>query len=401
MRRIIQITVLVFSSIVLTLGVTDLALRLAGHDPNTNRSLRFEPTLGWTLDPKWESVDCIRADGFRHVAPTVPHGNRRLVILGDSFTVGGQLPFRETFVGLLTTWLDGHGEEDITGAGDAWDVVSLAASGWGTGQQLIALRERGREPRPDAAVLVVFPFNDLCNNNIEQAFTCSILDFHRPYFVLDHGILRKTSLYPARAWLRHHWRLFALAEVGLRWGFPEPRETPDMKRNERTRLRREVLRKWSRDVGLEFDSNYHSMVPESDQPRVIRAGWKITELLMAEMKRELDELGVPLIAVVVPYAQSFNLDWVERQQRKGRPLLAHHDTAAVEQILADLEVPIISVRQRISASGMDHQVFFHPRGKKRDRHFSGFGHRSVATWILDEMGEIGLTERTAPPTESK
>ena len=399
MRRIIQISMLVASSIVLTLGATELFLRFAGYEPNTNPRLRFDPTLGWTLDPKWERFDHIRPDGFRHTAPSDPGSRRRLIILGDSFVVGGQVPFRETFAGLLTTWLDGETAETAGGTGDMWDVVSLAASGWGTGQQLIALRERGLEPRPDAVVLVVFPFNDLCNNNIEQAFTCSILDFHRPYFVLDQGNLRETSLYPTRASLRRHWRLFALAEVGLRWGFPAPRETRDMKKEERSRLRQEVLRERSRRVDLEFDSNLHSLVPEPDQPQVIRAGWKITEQLMAEMKGTLDEFDIPLISVVVPYVDTFDVDWVDGHKRKGRPLMAEHATATVESILGDLEVPVISVRQRISASGMNPHSFFHPREHPNDRHLSRIGHGSVAAWILEQLREISLTERMAPKSE--
>jgi hypothetical protein len=371
-------------------------LRFTGYEPNNNPRLQFDPTLGWTLDPKWERFDHIRPDGFRHAAPISPGSHRRLIILGDSFVVGGQVPFGDTFVGLLTTWLDGETGDNAGETGDTWDVVSLAASGWGTGQQLIALRERGLEPRPDAVVLVVFPFNDLCNNNIEQAFTCSILDFHRPYFVLDKGILRETSLYPTRASLRHHWRLFGMAEVGLRWGFPAPKETRDMKREDRSRLRQEVLQERSRRVGLEFDSNLHSLVPEPDQPRVIRAGWKITERLMAEMKGTLDEFEIPLISVVVPFVDTFDVDWVDNHIRQGRPLVAEHATASVERILVDLEVPVISMRQRISASGMNPQSFFHPREHPNDRHLSRIGHKSVAGWILEELREIGLTGRSAP-----
>ena len=400
MRRIIQISVLVVSSIILTLGGTELFLRLAGYEPNTNPRLQFDPTLGWTLDPKWEPIDHVGPDGFRHDAPTGPQGSRRrVIILGDSFVVGGQLPFGETFAGLLTRWLDGETADNAGGTGDRWDVVSLAASGWGTGQQLIALRERGLEPRPDAVVLVVFPFNDLCNNNIEQAFTCSILDFHRPYFVLDQGILRETSLYPTRASLRRHWRLFAMAEVGLRWGLPAPKETRDMRKEERSRLRQEVLRERSRRAGLEFGSNLHSLVLEPDQPQVIRAGWKITEQLMAEMKGTLDEFDIPLISVVVPYVDTFDVDWVDGHKRKGRPLMAEHATAAVESILGDLEVPVISMRQRISASGMNPHSFFHPREHPNDRHLSRIGHGSVAAWILEQLREIGLTERMAPKSE--
>ena len=309
------------------------------------------------------------------------------------------MPFQETFAGLLTRWLDGETADNAGGTGDRWDVVSLAASGWGTGQELIALRERGLDPRPDAVVLVVFPFNDLCNNNIEQAFTCSILDFHRPYFVLDQGTLRETSLYPTRASLRHHWRLFAMAEVGLRWGFPAPRETRDMKKKERSRLRQEVLRERSRRVGLEFNSNLHSLVPKLDQPQVIRAGWLITEQLMAEIKGTLDEFDIPLISVVVPFVDTFDVDWVDGHKRKGRPLMAEHATATVESILGDLEVPVISVRQRISASGMNPHSFFHPREHPNDRHLSRIGHESVAAWILEELRATGVTERMAPKSE--
>jgi hypothetical protein len=395
-RRIVQIALLIISSIILTLAGTELFLRLSGYEPNTNPRLRFDPTLGWTLDPKWERFDHIRPDGFRYAAPTGSISRHRLIILGDSFVVGGQIPFAETFAGLLTTWLDGETTDNAAGTVDTWSVVSLAASGWGTGQQLIALRERGLEPRPDAVVLVVFPFNDLCNNNIEQAFTCSILDFHRPYFVFDQGTLEETSLYPTRASLRHHWRLFAMAEVGLRWGFPAPKETRNMKKDERSRLRQEVLQERCRRAGLEFDSNLHSLVPEPEQPPVIRAGWEITERLLVEMKKNLDELGVPLISVVVPYVNTFDADWVDGHKRQGRPLVAEHATASVESILVDLEVPAISVRQRIQASGLDPHSFFHPREHPNDRHFSRLGHRSVATWILDELREISPTERTAP-----
>ena len=77
MRRTIQISVLVVSSIVLTLGATELFLRLAGYQPNNNPRLQFDPTLGWTLNPKWERFDHIRADGFRHTASSDPGSRRR------------------------------------------------------------------------------------------------------------------------------------------------------------------------------------------------------------------------------------------------------------------------------------------------------------------------------------
>ena len=123
MRRITQIILVIVGSIVFTLGACEIAVRIAGIEPNSNPRLRFDPALGWTLDPTW-GLDQVDPDGFRHLSQVGANGGRRrLVILGDSFAVGGQLPFRETFAGLLTDWLDRDGGPD-----DAWEVLNLAAS---------------------------------------------------------------------------------------------------------------------------------------------------------------------------------------------------------------------------------------------------------------------------------
>ena len=164
------------------------------------------PDLGWTLDPVHRRVGGLNSRGFRYpqVSRVKPEGTRRLVNLGDSFSAGMNVAYEQTYPGLLADWLSREGE--------SWEVINLAVGDWGTNQQLIALQTLGLELKPDVVVLQVFPFNDLCNNSVELAHTCSMQDLFRPY--LDPGVpdLQPVFLNPVRAELRGRFRSFGLVE---------------------------------------------------------------------------------------------------------------------------------------------------------------------------------------------
>lgn len=62
----------------------------------------------------------------------------------------------------------------------------LSSSGWGTDQELLAFRQKGRAWKPDLVVVSFCANNDLCNiiSNFHRK------DFYKPYFVLDDsGVL--------------------------------------------------------------------------------------------------------------------------------------------------------------------------------------------------------------------
>jgi hypothetical protein len=49
----------------------------------------------------------------------------------------------------------------------------------------------------------VFPFNDVCNNTVRMAETCSLQHYHRPYMVVDGNDLRVTFLSETRTrWIK-------------------------------------------------------------------------------------------------------------------------------------------------------------------------------------------------------
>lgn len=370
-------------SLALALGVVEAGLRYAGTDLNPDPCLRFHSTVGWTLHPTCKSRGPVSPLGFRHQPPTDgPEARRRIVVLGDSFALATAFHYPDTFPGLLQSRLN---QESESGLGPV-EVANLSGSDWGTAQQLLAFRLHGLEPLPEAVVLQVFPFNDVCNNNLGQALTCSHLDPHRPYFVATKEGLRQTSLSPLRTRLRSISRLFGIAENRLGWGLPF--EDPDLSWDERKARRRTAIRAATEEKGLEFSSPVYSLVAEPHQPKVLREGWEVTERLLREIASLCRDRGVPLVAIVIPFAEIFNPEWLQAQRASERHLVPEHGTGRVESILETLGVPVVSVRSRIENGELDWRAYFFPHGRP-DRHFSKLGHSYAADWILEELRSNG------------
>ncbi len=107
---------------------------------------------GW---PPWEEFN---ADGLRD--RTRPHekpdGVRRVVVLGDSVTLGAQIRRDQAFPQLL--------EARLGAAGRPIEVMNVALWGWSTRQERIAWSRIARRYRPDVAILAV------CLNDIPELF---------------------------------------------------------------------------------------------------------------------------------------------------------------------------------------------------------------------------------------
>ncbi|WP_308910196.1 SGNH/GDSL hydrolase family protein [Pseudokordiimonas caeni] len=69
----------------------------------------------------------------------------RIVILGDSFMMGYEVDLKDSFAWLL--------EEGLKAEGLKVEVINLAVSGFGTAEELIALKERGLKYKPDLVLM--------------------------------------------------------------------------------------------------------------------------------------------------------------------------------------------------------------------------------------------------------
>jgi len=183
---------LVVCSLALTLGVAEVVLRVRGFrailfhrtDAITGRSL-MPGAEGW-YTTEGQSYVKINSHGLRdhEVLVEKPAGCIRIAVLGDSFAEAVQVPLENSFPKVLEHVLnDGR---DPSAA--QFQVINFGVSGFGTGSELLALREKVWEYQPDIVVLAMFLGNDIRDNSRELS---QEFDLARPFFsVDDNGALQ-------------------------------------------------------------------------------------------------------------------------------------------------------------------------------------------------------------------
>lgn len=370
---------LLLVSLLLALALAEAGLRLSRYDINLHPQWRFHPSLGWVVDPQTSSIDSVQPTGFRHskAALPKPEGVKRLLVLGDSFGLGTAVPYAQTFPGVLESLLNQTSSE-------RWQVINLSVDDWGSAQQLIALQEIGLAYEPDLVVLQAFPFNDLCNNEIRLAFTCSLQDLHRPYFVLRDGQLQRTSLHPWRSALRKRLRFFGLVE-----NFIDRRQNgPDLAGSEDPeQLMRAFFQRNARRQGVEYEGAVYAIVPRELQPPLIRRSWQLTEAIYSRIHEMLRERDIPLLVAVVPFSFTFGPQFDELRHTIPAPMVADADSQRLEPFFEKLGAVVIPLRRLIEASGRPAGDFFI---SPQDGHFGVQGHAQVAKWIMEELLRSGL-----------
>jgi len=159
----------VCASLALALVIGEAALRLVGFsypnfwqpDPLTGSTLR--PGMeGWQRDEGRAYVK-ISGQGLRDREHAIakPAGSYRIAVLGDSYAEAMQVDVERAFWALLPKKLEACG----FAAGRNVETINFGVSGYGTGHELLTLRERVWPYSPDMVLLAFFPGNDVRNNS--------------------------------------------------------------------------------------------------------------------------------------------------------------------------------------------------------------------------------------------
>ena len=124
----------------------------------------YDPLLGWsgiphikgslTGDRDMEVMRVVmNGEGFfdtRH-AVAKPPGRKRILFLGDSFTIGFGVSRENRYTDRI---------QQILGSG--YEVINMGMWGWSTDQELLVLKEKGLKYSPDVVVLAMF-LDDISN----------------------------------------------------------------------------------------------------------------------------------------------------------------------------------------------------------------------------------------------
>ena len=362
--------------------IAEISLRFMKYDVNSHPFWVYHPALGWVVGPS-APFDEVRDSGFRHRTPPVKKldDTKRVLILGDSFTLATSISYELTYPGML--------EQNLRNRGD-WQVLTMAVDDWGWGQQLLALQEYGLDLSPDLVITQLFPLNDFCNNCKVLAHTCSMQDLHRPYYDLDQNDLNLTSLFPTRKLLRDRSRLAGFVENWVEDPWRKARsvtgdesDDPDLSG---------FFEFNAKENGIRYPDAIQALLPFEHQQEEIRECWRLSERLLSELSSTLAEKQIPLLAVVIPFLYTFEEHWSQLRDLSPAPIEPLQATETTIDILSGLNVPVLSVRESIREDGRDSADYFI---SLTDGHLSELGHDRLASWIVESLEDEGLIRRDA------
>lgn len=364
-------------TVIVMFAAAEIAVRVLFHQAQLGTVIRFDPMLGWSLDPgsshhaqhNQRDIDYhirINQLGMRDRQITVekPEGIRRILVLGDSFVFG---------TGVEAEWRT----TDVIGRalGDDVEVINAGVSGWGNGQELVNYETKLRRLHPDVVVLTIMAANDIINNMLDHLF---LETAPKPRFTLVKGELRWSGPIsqppPPPMTLR---RMLGKSQflVLMKRRLDSFREHP------------EVDRGVAAESGLEPEwmrrGYSHWLVYERDHD-TLNEGWEITDAILQRFAKDCREDGVELIVMAFPLKIEVDDAWRER-------LLGRAD---VDPATLDLDLPYRKLRQICQRNGID---FIYPLEEFRggatrrnlyfrlDGHPNRYGHMMAARVLLDHL----------------
>lgn len=315
LQRIITNLLLAVISLFVTLLLLEGALRLVF--PASERGLanihRADDVLGWEYIPgagqwytspgEFRNYVQINANGLRDVERVYEKtaDSYRILMLGDSFVAGLQVPLTQTFTALAETPLRQSVSNQI-------ELLNAGIGGYGTDQELRWLRQEGWNYSPDRVILVVYIGNDIADNDYELASLAVSTLPPKPFFRLINGRLEDAGyignqselsnegdwgVVGARRFLQKNSYIFSLASASLTY-------------LEGNSTFQGVLR--SLGQGGDEYNHYYDIFSQTP-PLAWERAWMVTEGLITTMAEEVTVQGAEFAVVLIPHPIQVHPDW--------------------------------------------------------------------------------------------
>lgn len=382
---------IMFISALISLLIGELALRVAGMK-FTGLTFTNDPVLGWGLRPgasAWETDEgmawtCINSHGFRDRERTLskPPGVFRIAVIGDSLTEARQVAMDKTYTAVAERELNRiHclGEREV-------EVMNFGVEGYGTGQELLLLRNRVWHFNPDWVVLQVYAANDLFNNC--RSLNVSPPEF-APYFLLRDGKLELDDSF-------RHGRGFDPTYIRLKGlGADLINSSKLLQMIYKLRLvyaqRKEAAR-----IAQQVDKSVDPNAPPAGYPRFLYfqppaipamvEAWRVTEALIGEFQRESREHGVPLMMLILPSSSQIHYDPKHRDAYRAMFNIASFDYAdeRFEQVAHTNRISPIRLAQPLLDEATRTQSFMYgfANTEPNEGHPNERGHEVIARELV-------------------
>jgi len=360
---------LVFASVLGSLLIAEFGIRLLAPqdlDPHPRGLYSADSELGWTLTPGFSGEDSspefevslrINSIGIRdkELGPKLPN-QQRILILGDSFTYGTGVEWRDAYPHRVQDELRAMGRPGVT-------VVNGGVPGYGTNRQVVHFDRLVDQVQPDIVLVGFFSGNDLFDNlNLNDAE------------VIDGYLI--TKVLGSRAQLTQSLGIPVEFKIWIRT---------------RSHLYGVLMNAWSAMLAkteTTFDENALEVYREDPTDRVASAV-ETTREILGRFAEECRARGVKLGLVLIPNG------WLS-PSLDGRPgYRLERPTELIYQVAIDLDIPVIDLSAQLGTIASSGLYF------PADGHWTPEGHtvagRAIATALLDGELVSLLTESPRNP----
>jgi hypothetical protein len=413
MRRPAGPLLLILGSVAATVALLEVALRVAGvsygsfytRDMHTGAALRPGAAGRWPAEGNL--FVRISGEGLRdrEHGTAKPPGTVRIAVLGDSYVEALQVPPEHNFLAVMEREL----ATCLAPSGRRAEAINFGVSGYGTAQELLALKHRAWRFSPDVVVLAVTTANDIRNNSraLEN-------DPDRPYFVLRGDALVLDNSFLSSWKYRPAWRaLYGAASrlVDRSRVLQVANQAKNVYLSRRAALRQEAAAK------VAAASRLPPAAPQAGDPPLAAApppgaeaglddmiyrepadpawteAWRVTERLIEAMDDEVKARGASLLVVTLSNGIQVHPDSARRAayaRRIGAPDLFFPERR-IGALCERKGIAFLSLAPPFREHAEAHNVHLHGFGANLGAgHWNRDGHalagRLVARAVCEELG---------------
>ncbi|MFZ2088321.1 MAG: SGNH/GDSL hydrolase family protein [Desulfobaccales bacterium] len=403
MRRWLEKLLLFLLGAIFALVMVEGGLRLFGIE--YPHFYEFDPVLGGRLRPGVEGYWLKEGRGYvsinsdsmrdREHAVAKPPNTLRIAVLGDSFAEALQVDQEEAFWAIMEKQLQGC--ENLKGRNI--EVLNFGQSGFGTTQELLALRHRAWKYSPDIILLTFCTGNDMADNSpiLNQRYTDPFFVRREGQLILDDSRTKREekirlAYEQNRNWLGHlHiwvWQtsnlriLQVIQHVKHVAGEWWPEKSPEGMAGS--------VSQGLAGAGMFID------IYRKPSDEAWKEAWQLTEAVLLKMRDEVVQKGARLYVVVLTNAIQVSPDAGVRDILANYPGVedVFYPDRRLERFCSAHGIPVLLLGPPFKEYAIKHQVYLHGfkelfRDTLGNGHWNENGHRLagqlLAQWLCPQL----------------
>jgi lysophospholipase L1-like esterase len=347
-------------------------------------------TTGWLRTEEYTTRVAINSRGLREreIPHEKPAGVRRIVVLGDSFVEGEEVPEDA----MVTRQLEGR-----LNAPNAvrTEVINGGVRAFGTAQEYLFLKHEALRYQPDVVVLVFYSGNDVADNNPRIGH--NVASRHRPYFDLDKGgNLKPLPFRPQRTQqpgiveqLRRGSLLFSVIDTGVIQKLPRAAGSLDDEESDNDNIQPDRRM-------VKYELPVFSDAPSGAWDDA----WGVTEALLAAARDEANGTGTQFLLAYAPTKwELYPQDWEELRARNGLSddgWDLNGPRTRVRELAARRGIPYLDLTPGLLREATDGARLYY----RSDIHWTPRGHQVTAELLAGAL-EAGSAMSAPGPEHSQ